>query len=150
MDKELSKKMALYFVNNLEDEMLDEMIRLSIEGAIDNLVDVDMYEHLIEVHNYYARPNDTINEMDMKMREQFDENIAKAKEAKIELQDNINPNHYTDMAISPYEYVTKNGMNWEQGNAIKYISRYKNKNQAEDLKKAIKYIEMLIEREYNG
>ena len=64
--------------------------------------------------------------------QQFDENIAKAKEAKIELQDNINPNHYTDMAISPYEYVTKNELNWEQGNVIKYISRYNNKNGKEE------------------
>jgi hypothetical protein len=53
------------------------------------------------------------------------------------------------MKISPYEYITANELNWEQGNAVKYISRYKEKNGKEDLLKAVKYIEMLIEREYN-
>jgi len=63
-------------------------------------------------------------------------------------KDNINPNHYLDFAITPYEYIVKNNLNWEQGNSVKYITRYKKKNGKEDLLKAIKYIELLIEREY--
>jgi len=62
--------------------------------------------------------------------------------------DKINPDYYTEMAISPYEYITKNKMNWEQANVVKYVSRYKGKNGKEDLLKVIKYAEMLIEREY--
>lgn len=63
MDKELSKKIALYFMNNLENEILDEMVRLSLKGAIDNLLDVDLHESLIKAHNYYARPDDIIKEL---------------------------------------------------------------------------------------
>ena len=67
---------------------------------------------------------------------------------KIEARSTIEPYYYTNMAISPYEYVTANELNWEQSNIVKYISRYKGKNGAEDIKKVIKYAEMLLEREY--
>ena len=65
--------------------------------------------------------------------------------------DNINPTHYTSFAIAPNEYITANKLEWEVGNVIKYVSRYKLKNGLEDLQKAKKYIDLLIEREYpNG
>ena len=61
-------------------------------------------------------------------------------------EDSINPSHYLKFEITPYEYIVKNNLGWEQGNAIKYITRYEDKNGIEDLQKAIKYIELLIER----
>jgi hypothetical protein len=36
-------------------------------------------------------------------------------------------------------------MNFCEGNIIKYIVRYKNKNGLEDLKKARKYLDLLIQ-----
>ena len=62
----------------------------------------------------------------------------------------IEPDYYVDMKISPYEYITANELNWEQGNVVKYISRYKGKNGEVDLRKVIKYTEMLLEREYGS
>jgi hypothetical protein len=38
-------------------------------------------------------------------------------------------------------------MDFLEGNVIKYISRYKNKNGLDDLKKANSYLIMLIDRE---
>ena len=73
---------------------------------------------------------------------------SRLEELPKEPVDTINPNYYTGMTISPYEYVTKNNLNWEQSNVVKYVSRYKGKNGKEDLLKCIKYIELLIEREY--
>jgi hypothetical protein len=64
--------------------------------------------------------------------------------------DNINPSHYTSFAIPPKEYITANNLEWEVGNVIKYVSRYHMKNGKEDLLKAIKYIELLIERKYEN
>jgi hypothetical protein len=52
------------------------------------------------------------------------------------------------MKISPIEYITSNNLEFEVGNIIKYISRFENKNGLEDLLKAKKYIDMLIERKY--
>lgn len=63
-------------------------------------------------------------------------------------KNNIEPQHYLMFEITPYEYVTKNNLGWEVSNVIKYATRYKYKNGKEDLEKAIKYLELLIEREY--
>jgi hypothetical protein len=64
------------------------------------------------------------------------------------MNDNINPKHYVNMKISPSEYITANGLEWEISNIVKYVSRYENKNGLEDLLKARKYLDMLIERKY--
>ena len=64
------------------------------------------------------------------------------------MKDNINPNHYTDMKIAPNVYITENNLGWEVANVVKYVSRYENKNGKEDLLKAKKYIDLLIERKY--
>ena len=56
--------------------------------------------------------------------------------------------HYKDMAIQPIEFIQKNHIGFIEGNIIKYICRYKNKNGKEDLKKVIHYVELLLELEY--
>ena len=58
-------------------------------------------------------------------------------------------NHYKSLAIQPIEYITKNNLSFSQGNVIKYITRYKNKNGAEDIKKAIHMLQLILELEYN-
>jgi hypothetical protein len=52
------------------------------------------------------------------------------------------------MSIPPNVYITANDLCWEVGNVVKYISRYEGKNGLEDLLKAKKYIDLLIERKY--
>jgi len=65
------------------------------------------------------------------------------------MSNNIEPSHYTDLAISPYDYITANEgeFDWCIGNVIKYVSRYKRKNGLEDLKKARWYLEAQIKIE---
>ena len=60
----------------------------------------------------------------------------------------IGGGHYKTMGIQPIEFIMKNNLNFCQGNVIKYICRYKDKNGIEDLKKAIHYINLLIQLEY--
>jgi len=48
------------------------------------------------------------------------------------------------------EYSMANNLNACQHTAIKYLTRYKDKNGVEDLRKAIHTIEMLIEFETRG
>ena len=57
------------------------------------------------------------------------------------------PSYYAKLAIEPLEYAYKNKLNPYQFNAIKYITRYKDKNGIEDLKKAIHCLEELIKIE---
>jgi hypothetical protein len=60
------------------------------------------------------------------------------------MSDKINPDHYQLKAIPPLEYIVANNMNFMEGNVVKYVSRYQDKNGLEDLKKAKWYIEALI------
>jgi hypothetical protein len=59
----------------------------------------------------------------------------------------INGNHYKLMMIQPLEYALANDMGICEHAVVKYISRWKTKGGVEDLRKAIHYIEILIEQE---
>ena len=54
--------------------------------------------------------------------------------------------HYKSMAIQPIQFITANNINYMRGNVIKYITR--NKNGAEDIRKAIHYCQLILELEY--
>jgi hypothetical protein len=56
----------------------------------------------------------------------------------------IKPKHY-EQTITPIDFVLKNQLGFCEGNVIKYICRYKEKNGVEDLKKAKQYIDFLID-----
>lgn len=56
--------------------------------------------------------------------------------------------HYKQCASQPVEYIFHNNLNYLQGNVVKYITRYKDKNGKEDLEKVKHYVDLLIELEY--
>ena len=62
-----------------------------------------------------------------------------------ELDKQVGGSHYQDFAIQPLEFITKNKLSYIQGNIIKYVVRYEQKNGIEDLDKAIHYINILKE-----
>lgn len=64
---------------------------------------------------------------------------AKANDAQ------ISGDHYKSKAIQPWDYITSNNMGYLEGNVVKYVSRWKEKNGVEDLKKAQHYLQKLIE-----
>jgi hypothetical protein len=53
--------------------------------------------------------------------------------------------HYTHYVIQPVEYIVANDIPYREANVIKYVSRHLHKNKAEDIKKAIHYLEMILE-----
>lgn len=55
--------------------------------------------------------------------------------------------HYKDMVIQPAEFITRNKIGWLEGNVIKRICRWRNKDGVQDLRKAIHELELLIEME---
>ena len=63
------------------------------------------------------------------------------------LKQQVGGDHYSKLAIQPVEYINKNNLTYLQGNVIKYVTRYKDKNGVEDLQKAKHYIDLLIEME---
>jgi hypothetical protein len=50
------------------------------------------------------------------------------------------------MKIQPYEFIAKNDLSFFQGNVVKYVCRYKNKNGIQDLEKIIHYCELEIKK----
>jgi len=60
----------------------------------------------------------------------------------------IGGSHYKDMAIQPADFINKNKLLFAEGNANKYICRHQSKGKLQDIKKAMHYLEMIIERDY--
>ena len=63
------------------------------------------------------------------------------------LNKQIGGNHY-QTKIQPIDYIYENQLGFIEGNVIKYVSRHRYKNGAEDIKKAIHYLEILLDKEY--
>jgi hypothetical protein len=63
------------------------------------------------------------------------------------LQAQVGGTHYKGMKMQPVEYIHGNNIGYMEGSAIKYLSRWKNKNGLEDLRKAHHFIQLLIEME---
>lgn len=61
----------------------------------------------------------------------------------------IGGKHYKELKIQPIEYIQANGLDFFEGNVVKYISRHRYKNGKQDLEKAKHYIDLLIELEYS-
>jgi hypothetical protein len=56
--------------------------------------------------------------------------------------------HYKKYKIQPSRFINDNKILFAEGNAIKYICRHQDKGRKQDILKAIHYLEMIIERDY--
>jgi hypothetical protein len=63
------------------------------------------------------------------------------------LDKQVSGNHYKDKAIQPIIYIHANNLGFCEGNVVKYVTRWRDKNGIADLEKAKHYIELLIEME---
>lgn len=64
---------------------------------------------------------------------------------KDSLKTQIGGSHYMNMAVQPIEFIVNAKLTFIQGNIIKYISRYKYKNGAQDINKCIHYAKLAID-----
>jgi hypothetical protein len=62
----------------------------------------------------------------------------------------VGGDHYKGRKLQPWDLWEAFDLDPWEANALKYLLRWKDKNGVEDLKKAVHYIEYLIEREENG
>lgn len=56
--------------------------------------------------------------------------------------------HYKRFAIQPIEFIERNRLGFAEGNVVKYVCRHETKGGADDLRKAIHYLELLLELRY--
>lgn len=66
------------------------------------------------------------------------------------LKEQVQGTHYKSLAIQPVEYIHKNKLGFCEGSVVKYVTRWREKNGLEDLKKAKHFIELLMEMEGHG
>jgi hypothetical protein len=57
----------------------------------------------------------------------------------------IGGDHYKAKTMQPWDFIAANHIGFFEGNVIKYVSRWKDKNGVEDLLKARHYLDKLIE-----
>jgi hypothetical protein len=57
------------------------------------------------------------------------------------------PAHY-DTAIQPLQYIIANKLGFVEGNVVKYVTRHRAKGGADDIRKAIDYLQALLREEY--
>ena len=62
-------------------------------------------------------------------------------------KDPADPKHYNQLKIQPRDYITENQLDYNEGNVIKYVTRWRHKNGLEDLLKAKNYLDYLIQKE---
>tara|TARA_R100001143_G_C3263086_1_gene88665 strand:- start:272 stop:559 length:288 start_codon:yes stop_codon:yes gene_type:complete len=69
--------------------------------------------------------------------------------AKDALETQVGGDHYKDCSIQPVEYIFKNGLDYFEGNVVKYITRHRKKNEGKkDIEKAIHYAQLILDLYY--
>lgn len=69
---------------------------------------------------------------------------------KSALDEQVGWDHYKKLGIQPIELIRDINANFFQGNVIKYVTRYKDKNGIKDLEKAKHYLELIEELHPNN
>ena len=62
---------------------------------------------------------------------------------KSALDEQVGGDHYKKLGVQPVEFISTINANFFQGNVIKYVTRYKDKNGIKDLEKAKHYLELM-------
>lgn len=64
-------------------------------------------------------------------------------ESSLDIQ--VGGNHYKKFAYQPVQFAVDMCLNFIQGNIVKYVSRYKDKNGKQDLDKVLHYAQLGVE-----
>ena len=89
------------------------------------------------------------NNKDLMNREKyFNETGNYGSDEEITKREQIGGNHYNNKKIQPIDYITENNLPYCEGNVVKYVTRHKEKNGAEDIKKATHYLRFILAADY--
>ena len=64
------------------------------------------------------------------------------------LEDQVGGDHYKGKAIQPVEYIHENGLTFLEGCIVKRITRHRDKNGAEDIRKIMHECRLILQLEY--
>lgn len=89
------------------------------------------------------------NNKDLMNREKyFNETGHYGSDEEIAKREQIGGDHYNNKKIQPIDYILENNLPYCEGNVVKYVTRHKEKNGAEDIKKAIHYLRFILAADY--
>lgn len=74
---------------------------------------------------------------------------GEAGATKYPLSEQIGGGHYKSFKIQPAEFITANGLGFLEGCVIKRMCRHGSKNKAEDIRKAIHELQLILKLQYN-
>jgi hypothetical protein len=63
-------------------------------------------------------------------------------------REQVGGDHYNNKKIQPIDYIIENSLPYCEGNVVKYVTRHKEKNGAEDIRKAIHYLRFILAADY--
>lgn len=113
-----------------------------ISKNYNGLTNGKIYRLEFEGHDYVKVINN-VNELKCYPATIFRE-LSKQEEVRREVfTDKTKPTYYGSL-IDVIDFCQKNNLDFMQGNVIKYVTRYKEKNGKEDLLKAKEYINRMI------
>lgn len=104
------------------------------------------YTELLHRIDAYPAHADEVN----KQIENVEQLIAKKRAGEqraASLDKQEGGDHYKQMPLQPWEIIDSLNLDYYDGNAVKYVLRWRAKGGVEDLKKAIHYIEHQIEKQ---
>ena len=93
------------------------------------------------------RPEDKLTPLEQKQRKSFMERVSTPTSTQSARDVQVGGQHYKDKAMQPWDIIDAWGLDFYAGNVLKYLLRYKHKGGVEDLKKALHYLDKLIEDE---
>lgn len=99
-----------------------------------------------QTHIYEGKYN--YNKDLMNREKYFNETGHYGSDEEITKREQIGGNHYNNKKIQPIDYITENELPYCEGNVVKYVTRHKEKNGAEDIKKAIHYLRFILAADY--
>lgn len=139
----MARKFRLNFVDK-EDAEYDIAMRDYVGMVMDYHPHTDPTTRLVAL--YTPNKDDYWYYDKSWLTEVFEDGREEKKSSPLDKQ--VSGTHYKDCGIQPIEYIHANGLNYFEGNAVKYITRHRKKNGKADIEKAIHYLELMLELEY--
>jgi len=84
------------------------------------------------------------------MEESRDDYIIRRLKEDGALDKQIGGDHYRDCKIQPVEYIYSNGLDFLEGNIVKYVTRHRTKGEGKkDIQKVIHYAQLILQLVYD-
>lgn len=141
----MKQKAIIYFQKNPNASAASLAKRFSISKSYAHKLKAEALDCIVE--DYDTRP-DVIIERGWTVTTQSDGTlVGSVGKTSTPLDTQVGGDHYKKFKIQPVEFIHANNLPFIEGNIVKYIVRWREKNGLKDLEKVKHYVDLLIELE---